>query len=83
MRLPGFLIQHVCFHFFFYLVGYNHVQLMFLLSCSRPASQWKIVIPLGFKVRALRGILMLSNVTKQITMTTFVLVAKVGKSLIF
>jgi len=56
---------------------------MFLLSSSRPTSQWKMVILLGFKVHALQGILKLSNVMKQVTMTTFVLVAEVGKSQIF
>jgi len=59
------------------------LQLMFLLSSSRPTSQWKMVILLGFKVHALQGILKLSNVMKQVTMTTFVLVAEVGKSQIF
>lgn len=59
------------------------LQLMFLLSSSRPASQWKMVILVGFEVHALQGILKLSNVMKQVTMTTFVLVAEVGKSQIF
>jgi hypothetical protein len=53
------------------------------VNVLRPARQSKMVIPLGFKGHAFQGILKLSNVMKQITMTTYVLVAEIMKPQIF
>jgi hypothetical protein len=53
------------------------------VNVLRPARQSKMVIPLGFKGHAFQGILKLSNVMKQITMTTCVLVAEIMKPQIF
>ena len=55
------------------------LAVMFFLSYSRPARQLKMAIPLGFEGHAFQGIMKLSNVMKQITMTACVLVAEVGK----
>jgi len=59
------------------------LAVMFFLSYSRPARQLKMAIPLGFEGHAFQGIMKLSNVMKQITMTACVLVAEVGKPQIF
>uniref|UniRef100_A0A0A9GYS0 Uncharacterized protein n=1 Tax=Arundo donax TaxID=35708 RepID=A0A0A9GYS0_ARUDO len=50
---------------------------------KRSTKQSKMVVPFGFKGLVLQGRLRLSNVMKQITTATYVLVAKVGKSQIF
>ena len=58
------------------------LAVMFFLSYSRPARQLKMAIPLGFEGHAFQGIMKLSNVMKQITMTC-VMVAEVGKPQLF